>query len=138
MMQFASETHEINAKPPVGTKHHRRESVVEARFGTERRLNLLADHNGSSMSITLELDEQALAGLPLGPGERERHIQIELACRFYARGWLSLAQASRLAKLDRFALGVALAERGIPRRYTNADLEADLTYAGGVRFTTNR
>ena len=87
--------------------------------------------NSSSMSITLELDEQALAGLPFGPGERERHIQIELACRFYASGWLSLAQASRLAKLDRFALGVALAERGIPRKYTNADLEADLSYAGG-------
>jgi predicted HTH domain antitoxin len=83
------------------------------------------------MSITLELDEQALAGLPLGPGERERHIQIELACRFYANGWLSLGQASRLAKLDRYALGVALAERGIPRQYTNSDLEADLSYVGG-------
>jgi len=35
------------------------------------------------MSITLEFDEEVLAGLPLGPGERERHMQIELACRFY-------------------------------------------------------
>jgi hypothetical protein len=33
------------------------------------------------------LDETILAGLPLGPGERERHMQIELACRYYAKGW---------------------------------------------------
>lgn len=47
------------------------------------------------MRITLEFDEQALANLPLGPGERERHMQIELACRYHARGWLSFAQAAR-------------------------------------------
>jgi len=83
------------------------------------------------VSITLDLDEQALSSLPLGPGERERHMQIELACRFYARGWLSVGQASRMAKLDRYAFGVALAERGIPRQYTTDDLDADLRYAGG-------
>lgn len=84
-----------------------------------------------SMSITLDLDEEALASLPLQPGERERHMQIELACRFYASGWLSLGQAARLAKLDRYALGVALAERNIPRQYGLDDLDADLLYAGG-------
>jgi predicted HTH domain antitoxin len=83
------------------------------------------------MSITLELDDQAVASLPLGPGERERVMQIELACRFYANGWLTLGQASRMAKLDRYALGVALAERGIPRQYCNNDLEADVNYVGG-------
>ncbi len=83
------------------------------------------------MSITLDLDDQALASLPLKPGERERHMQIELACRFYANGWLSLGQAARMAKLDRYAFGVALAERCIPRQYSATDLEADLHYAGG-------
>ena len=83
------------------------------------------------MSITLDFDEQALASLPLGPGERERHMQIELACRFCASGWLSLGQAARMAKLDRDAFGVALAERGIPRQYLADDLAADLRYAGG-------
>ena len=47
------------------------------------------------MSVILDLDEQALASLPLGPGERERHMQIELACRFYASGWLTLGQGAR-------------------------------------------
>ena len=83
------------------------------------------------MSITLDLDEQTLANLPFGPGERERHMQIELACRFYASGWLSLGQASRMAGLDRYAFGVVLAERGIPRQYGLDDLDADLRYAGG-------
>jgi bifunctional DNA-binding transcriptional regulator/antitoxin component of YhaV-PrlF toxin-antitoxin module len=59
------------------------------------------------MSITLDMDEQALACLPLGPGERERLMQSELSCRFYANGWLSLGQAARMAKLDRYAMGVA-------------------------------
>lgn len=83
------------------------------------------------MSITLDFDEQALRSLPFGPGERERHMQIELACRYYANGWLTLGQAARMAKLDRIALGVALGERNIPRQYTAEDLEADLRYAGG-------
>jgi hypothetical protein len=50
--------------------------------------------NTPAMSITLDLDEQALASLPLQPGERERHMQIELACRFYANGWLSFGQGA--------------------------------------------
>jgi predicted HTH domain antitoxin len=83
------------------------------------------------MSVILDLDEQALASLPLGPGERERHMQIELACRFYAKGWLSMGQAARMAKLDRFAFGAELSERSIPRQYGVEDLEADLRYDGG-------
>jgi predicted HTH domain antitoxin len=81
------------------------------------------------MSITLELDEQALANLPLGPGERERHMQIELACRFYARGWLSFAQAARLAALDLYAFGVELGERGIPRDYGLTEAQEDIAHA---------
>jgi len=82
-----------------------------------------------SMSITLEFDEQALASLPLGPGERERHMQIELACRYCARGWLSFGQATRLAALDHFAFGVALGERGIPRQYGLTEAQEDIAHA---------
>jgi hypothetical protein len=35
--------------------------------------------NSFKVSITLNVDDDVLAGLPLGPGERERHMQIELA-----------------------------------------------------------
>jgi predicted HTH domain antitoxin len=81
------------------------------------------------VSITLEIDEQALACLPLGPGERERHMQIELACRFYASGWLSLGQAAQMAVLDHYAFGVALAERGIPRQYGMPEAMEDVAHA---------
>jgi predicted HTH domain antitoxin len=80
------------------------------------------------MSITLDFDEEVLARLPLKAGERERMMQIELACRFYANGWLSLGQAARMAKLDRYAFGAALADRNIPRQYSTEDLQADLRY----------
>jgi len=81
------------------------------------------------MSITLEIDEKTLASVPLGPGERERHMQIELACRFYAKGWLSLGQGARMAGLDHYAFGVALAERGIPRQYGLTEAQEDLAHA---------
>jgi len=81
------------------------------------------------MSITLHFDETALASLPFGPGERERHMQIELACRYYARGWLSLAQAARLAGLDHYAFGVELGERGIPRQYGLTEAQEDIAHA---------
>jgi len=80
------------------------------------------------MSVALEFDE-TLASLPFGPGERERHMQIELACRFYAKGWISLGQAARLAGLDQYAFGVALAERGIPRQYSLTEAQEDLAHA---------
>ncbi len=81
------------------------------------------------VSITLELDEQALASLPLGPGERERHMQIELACRYYANGWLSFGHGSQLAGLDHAAFGVALAERGIARQYGMTEAMEDVAHA---------
>lgn len=81
------------------------------------------------MSVILELDEQTLNCLPLGPGERERAMQIELACRFYGNGWLTLGQGARLAALDPHAFGVALAERGIPRQYGVAEAQEDLAHA---------
>jgi predicted HTH domain antitoxin len=81
------------------------------------------------MAITLEVDEQALNALPLGPGERERHMQIELACRYYGKGWLSFGQAARMAALDHYAFAGELAERDIPRNYSLEDALHDIADA---------
>ena len=81
------------------------------------------------MSITLDLDDESLASLPLQPGERERHMQIELGCRYYAKGWLSFAQAARLAHLDQYAFGVQLAERDIARQYGLTEALEDIAHA---------
>jgi predicted HTH domain antitoxin len=85
------------------------------------------------MSITLEVDEQALRSLPLRPEDRERDIKIELACRYYAKGWLSFGQAARLAGLDHYTIAAELAERGIPRNLTLEDVEADIADARRVQ-----
>lgn len=81
------------------------------------------------MSITLEVDEPTLRALPLGPGERERHMQIELACRYYAKGWLSFGQGAKMAALDHHAFACELAERDIPRNYTMEEALEDVAHA---------
>ena len=81
------------------------------------------------MSITLDLDDEALRTLPLGPGALERHMQIELACRYYAKGWLTFGQSARLASLDQYAFACELAERGIPRNFSVTDAMEDLADA---------
>lgn len=83
------------------------------------------------MGITLEMPDEALAGLPLEPGEIERHMRIELACRYYARRWLSFGMAARAAGVDAHAFACELAERGIPRNLTAEDLLEDLADARG-------
>jgi predicted HTH domain antitoxin len=81
------------------------------------------------MSITLEVDDLPLAALPLGPGERERHMQIELACRYYAKRWLTIGLAARMAGLDHFGFACELAERGIPRNSSVEDALHDIADA---------
>jgi predicted HTH domain antitoxin len=81
------------------------------------------------MSITLDVNDEAAASLPLGPGERERHMQIELACRYYAKGWLSFGQAARFAALDQYAFAVELGERSIPRQYGLTEAMEDMVHA---------
>lgn len=83
------------------------------------------------MSIILDMDDDALASLPLKPGERERHMQVELACRFYGRGWLSFGKGAALAGLDQYSFGAALAERDIPRHYDLQEAQEDLAHARG-------
>jgi predicted HTH domain antitoxin len=56
-------------------------------------------------------------------------MQIELACRYYAKGWLSLAQAARFAGLDHYAFGVELGERNIRRQSGLIEAQEDLAHA---------
>lgn len=81
------------------------------------------------MSITLEVDEQTLRALPLAPGEREQHMKIELACRYYGKGWLSFGQAARMADLDHYSMACELTARGIPRNLTIDDAQVDIADA---------
>lgn len=75
------------------------------------------------------MDDTVLESLPLAPGARERHMQIELACRYYGKDWLSFGQATRMAGLDQHAFGAELAERSIPRNYGVTEALEDLADA---------
>lgn len=83
------------------------------------------------MSVTLEVDDAVLRALPLASGELERHMRIELAARYYAKGWLNFGRAARMAGLDQFAFACELAERGIPRNYGLKEALEDLADARG-------
>jgi predicted HTH domain antitoxin len=105
---------------------------VASRVGVGRYIILDASAPASDtsyVSITLDFDERVLASLPLSPGERERHMQIELACRYYANGWLSFALGAQMAVLDHYAFGAALAERGILRQYGMTEAMEDVAHA---------
>ncbi|MFT5466478.1 MAG: putative HTH domain antitoxin [Verrucomicrobiales bacterium] len=83
------------------------------------------------VSITLEVEDEVLSQLPLGPGERERHMSIELAARYYAKNWLTFGHAAAMARLDREAFACELAERGIPRDYGLTEAMEDIADARG-------
>jgi len=81
--------------------------------------------------LLVEIPEDVTEALRLPPGEQERELRKELALALYQRGALSLGKASRLAGIDRWQFGWLLAERKIPRHYTQDDLRDDIYYAQG-------
>lgn len=58
-------------------------------------------------------------------------LKIELAIGLYERGLLSFGKASELAELYRFAFADLIAQRNIPRHYTEEDLMQDIDYGRG-------
>ena len=53
----------------------------------------------------------------------------ELAVYLYAQGYLSFGKARKLADLTKWEFAERLGSRGIPRHYTENDLEEDLRFA---------
>ena len=82
--------------------------------------------------MTFNIPEDVLAAMPVPEEERGQYLLRELACSLYARNVLSLGQAAEMAGLSRVDFGLEVGRRGIPRHYTQAELEADLAYARGV------
>jgi predicted HTH domain antitoxin len=65
----------------------------------------------------------------LPEGERARHLKTELAILLYTQEILPFGKACELAEMTRLEFGLLLGRRGIPRRYTDQDLQDDLNYA---------
>ena len=81
------------------------------------------------MSLQLEIPDDVVRALKLPATEQRRQVMVELAVALYARGILSFGKARELTPYNRIEFGRLPAQRGIPRHYTNRDLEDDLGYA---------
>ena len=83
------------------------------------------------MSVVLEIPDQVAYAIRLPASEQHDSLMTELAVALYARGILSFGKARELTPLNRIEFGLLLGRRGIPRHYTEQDLEDDLAYARG-------
>lgn len=83
------------------------------------------------MPMILEVPDGVQQALRVPEPERQVRLLAELACALYQREILSFGKAAELARLSQFRFGHALAERGVTRHYTDADVAEDLAYAGG-------
>ena len=83
------------------------------------------------MSLLLEIPDQVAHAIRLPVGEQRQQLMTELAVTLYGRGILSFGKARELSQLNRVEFGRLLGNRGIPRHYTEQDLEDDITYARG-------
>ncbi len=84
------------------------------------------------MSITLDIPNNIHEALHVSPAEAEKRLKLELAMALYAQNALSLGKAAELAGLDRFDMNDVLAERGIPMRYGQKELEEELAFGNRV------
>jgi len=78
---------------------------------------------------TIEIDEEVYDALRLPEEERSRTMKQELAVSLYARDVLSFGKARALAEMSAREFQKLLADREIPRHYTEAELAEDLEYA---------
>ncbi|MGC1375392.1 MAG: UPF0175 family protein [Anaerolineales bacterium] len=83
------------------------------------------------MTIHLEIPDAVADAMRLPGGERQQRITIELAVALYAQGILSFGKARQLCGVTKYEFGVLLGRRGVPRHYTEEDLQDDLKYATG-------
>jgi predicted HTH domain antitoxin len=80
------------------------------------------------MQVTLDLPDDITAALEGRWPDLPRHALEALAVESYRTGALTESQVRRLLRLEtRFQVHSLLKEHGVPLRYTQADLEDDLT-----------
>lgn len=77
-------------------------------------------------ALTLEIPEELADSLKVPAQERSLRLRRELAVRLYEKGLLTLGKARALAGLSKWEFCQLLGDEGVPRRYDEADLNADL------------
>jgi predicted HTH domain antitoxin len=83
------------------------------------------------MTFHLDIPESVANSLRLPVPEVEPRLRTELAVALYAQGILPFGKACELAESSRYAFADLVANRNIPRHYSEDDLTLDLEYARG-------
>lgn len=83
------------------------------------------------MSLLIEIPDHVAHAIRLPTTDQRQQIMTELAVALYSRGILSFGKARELTPLNRIEFGRLLGSRGIPRHYTEQDMEADIAYGRG-------
>jgi predicted HTH domain antitoxin len=81
------------------------------------------------MNVVVEIPEELGRELADSPAALGRRVALDLAIYYYAQHLVSLGKAAELSGLPRGEFEALLAERGIERNYSVADLDADLQWA---------
>ena len=77
-------------------------------------------------ALTLEIPAELADSLRVPAEERTSRVRRELAVRLYAKGLLTLGKSRALAGMSKWDFCQLLCVEGVPRRYDEADLNADL------------
>ena len=83
------------------------------------------------MALHLEIPESITSCLRLPEPEMEQRLRAELGIALYTQGILPFGKASELAGIARHEFAGLLAQREIPRHYSEQELAQDLDYARG-------
>ncbi len=83
------------------------------------------------MSVHLNIPESIAQSIRLPQPEIEKRLRTELALALYAQEILSFGKAAELAEATRYAFAELVADRSLPRHYSEQDLAQDLEYARG-------
>ncbi len=80
-------------------------------------------------AIQIDIPPDVMLALKIPQQRIKATLTEELAVYLYAQGYLSFGKARKLAELTKWEFAEKLGSRGIPRHYTEQDLEEDLRFA---------
>ena len=83
------------------------------------------------MNLQLRIPNSVAQAIRLPEDRIMSELQVELAISLYSQSLLSFGKARELAGMDKYEFGRLLGRRGVPRHYTQEELEDDLAYARG-------
>ena len=80
----------------------------------------------SAVDVTISIPDDLGAALADTSKQLEARVQLDLAVQYYQQGLVSMGRGAEMSGLRRGEFEGVVAERGVPRNYSEKDLLADL------------